>query len=90
MFLEDQNQKYFLGSEQELIELPTAAHIGRQCGPPNLGSHDSRSPDLPVKSRSCEVAFRHYSSFCDSGCGLAAQDVLNHERAAIWQQDAME
>src|SRR6188768_4221694 len=37
-------------------------------------SQNSRSPDLPVKSRSHEVARIRHRSFCDSGCGLAAPD----------------
>ena len=36
-------------------------------------SQYSRSPDLPVKSRSHDVARIRYGSFCDSGCSLAAQ-----------------
>src|SRR6478672_10269696 len=57
-------------------------------GPPKTkmrsSSHDSRSPDLPVKSRSREVAHSRHSSFCDSGCSLAAQYVLNTERRRRW------
>jgi hypothetical protein len=47
----------------------------RQREPPFLAFCPS---DLPVKkSRSCEVAWIRQSSFCDSGCVLAAKDVWN-------------
>src|SRR3982751_4427395 len=37
-----------------------------------LALADLHPPVLPVKSRSCEVARFRHRSFCDLGCGLAA------------------
>jgi hypothetical protein len=42
-------------------------------------SQNSRSPDLPVKSRSREVAENRHGSFCELGCGLAATLVTQQE-----------
>jgi hypothetical protein len=52
---------------------------GGSASPKILASvSPSRPPVLPVKdSRSYEVAWIRYRSFCDSGCGLAAQDAWN-------------
>jgi hypothetical protein len=40
------------------------------------------------KSRSRVMAQIRHGSFCDSGCSSAANDVLNHDRAAAWPPKA--
>ena len=57
------------------------ANRRRQREPQNLASvSSSRPPVLPVKkSRSYEVAWIRHESFCERGCDLAAQDVMNPE-----------
>jgi len=47
-------------------------------------SSSSRPPVLPVKkSRSYEAAWSRYRSFCDSGCSVAALDVMKLGRLGI-------
>jgi hypothetical protein len=61
--------------------LPPAGPVLR-CAPNGAASSQTFcSSDLPVKKNLDRhvVARNRYGSFCDSGCGLAAKDVMNPE-----------